>query len=189
VNPPGERSSKPRLILLAVILLGLFAVGSYFDISERLSIEAVQELVQSAGVWGALLFIAVFAIGEFLHVPGLVFVAAAILIYGKLVGFVLAYLGAIVSVSFSFAVVRRIGGTPLKQSTSPWLRRALTQLNQRPIRTVFVLRLFLWMAPPLNYVLALAPLKFSHYLIGSALGLVPPLALAALLFDWLITLL
>lgn len=145
--------------------------------------------MQSAGVWGWLLYIAVFAAGEFLHVPGLVFVAAAILIYGKLAGFALAYLGAIISVSFSFALVRRIGGTPLQQSNSPWLRRALAQLDQRPIRTVFTLRLLLWLAPPLNYVLALAPLKFSHYLIGSAFGLLPPLAGAALLFDWLITLL
>jgi uncharacterized membrane protein YdjX (TVP38/TMEM64 family) len=189
VAAPGKRNLKLRLLLLAGILLSLFAAGKYFGIGERLSIEGVRELVQSAGAWGWMLYIAIFATGEFLHVPGLVFVAAAILIYGKLGGFALAYLGAVISVSVSFALVRRIGGTLLQQSETPWLRRALARLDRNPIGTVFVLRLFLWLAPPLNYVLALAPLRFSHYLIGSALGLLPPLAGAALLFDWLITLL
>lgn len=189
MDAPGERSWKLRLFLLGGILLSLFAAGHYFEISERFSIDGVRELVLSAGVWGWLLYIAVFAAGEFFHVPGLVFVAAAILIYGKLAGFALAYLGAVISVCFSFMLVRRIGGTPLKQSSSPWLRRVLSRLDQQPIRTVFILRLFLWLAPPVNYVLALTPLRFSHYLIGSALGLVTPLAAAAVLFDWLITLL
>ena len=188
MDQSAERNPKLRLIVLGGILLGCFAIGSYFDVSERLSLEAVRELVRAAGVWGWMLYIILFSAGSFLHVPGLVFVAAAILIYGKLTGFMLAYLGAVVSVSVSFALVRRIGGTPLQQSKTPWLRRALTQLERRPIRTVITLRLILWMGAPLNYVLALAPLKFAHYLIGSLLGLLAPLALATFLFDWLISL-
>ena len=57
--------------------------------------------------------------------------------------------------------------------------------SPRRIRTVFLLRLFLWLAPALNYALALTHVKYRDYLIGSALGLIVPVAGAALLFDWL----
>lgn len=121
--------------------------------------------------------------------PGLVFVVAGILVYGKTVGFVVVLVGAVTSVCFSFFVVRRIGGTPLKTSRNRWLRGMLANLESHPLRTVFVLRLLLWMAPPLNYALALTPVRFSHYAVGSFFGLILPLAGATLLFDWLITLL
>jgi uncharacterized membrane protein YdjX (TVP38/TMEM64 family) len=122
-------------------------------------------------------------------VPGLVFVVAGILVYGKAVGFAVVLVSAVTSVCFSFFIVRRIGGTPLKRSENRWLKRTLANLESHPLRTVFVLRLLLWMAPPLNYALALTPVRFSHYAFGSLLGLILPVAGATLLFDWLITLL
>ena len=42
----------------------------------------------------------------------------------------------------------------------------------------------LWMAPPLNYALAMSKLRFREYIIGSAIGLVIPIALVSLLFEW-----
>ena len=67
-------------------------------------------------------------------------------------------------------------------------RYLLHRLDQRPIRTVFILRLLLFLAPPLNYVLAMTNVRYRDYLIGSALGLVPGLLLVALLFDWVLSL-
>ena len=61
----------------------------------------------------------------------------------------------------------------------------LARLDERPVTTVIVLRTLLWLAPPLNYALALSSIRFRHYLIGSALGLLLPVAGAALFFDWL----
>jgi uncharacterized membrane protein YdjX (TVP38/TMEM64 family) len=63
----------------------------------------------------------------------------------------------------------------------------LGHLDARPIRTVFALRLVLWLAPALNYALALTRARFRDYAIGSALGLILPVAGAAILFDWLVT--
>ncbi len=189
-EPPGSESSgRGRLLALALLLIAAFAVSYYFELGEHFDVDAIRDLVQGAGVWGALLYVAVFAAGEFLHVPGLVFVAAGILVYGKVTGFIVVLVGAVTSVCFSFLVVRRIGGTPLKKARNPWLKRMLAGLERHPLRTVFVLRSLLWMAPPLNYALALTPVRFSHYALGSALGLILPVAGATLLIDWLVTLL
>ena len=181
--------SHLRLAILALVLISLFAIGSYYDVEERIDAQAIRELVLDAGAWGWLIYFAVFSGGEFLHIPGLVFVAAGILVYGQVFGFGLAFIASVISVSFSFIVVRRIGGTPLEGARNPRLQKALVHLDKRPVRTVLVLRLFLWMAPPLNYALALTRLRFRDYLVGSALGLLLPVAMASYFFDWLITLL
>jgi uncharacterized membrane protein YdjX (TVP38/TMEM64 family) len=44
---------------------------------------------------------------------------------------------------------------------------------------VFLLRLVFWLAPPVNYALALSNIRFRHYFAGSLLGLVLPIALIA----------
>jgi len=178
-----------RLVLLALVIGGAIAAGSHFEIAGTFDAEALRTVVLDAGPWGWAVYVVAFAAGEFLHVPGLVFVAAGILVYGKVVGFGVALLGALVSVTFSFVVVRRIGGTPLAGVRHRWLQGMLQRLEQHPIRTVFVLRLALWLAPPLNYALALTPLRFRDYLIGSALGLVLPIAATAWLIDWILTIL
>jgi uncharacterized membrane protein YdjX (TVP38/TMEM64 family) len=174
-----------RLALLISILVALFLVGRYTGVAENVDAESIRELIRSAGVWGWALYIATFAGGEFIHIPGMVFVLAGILIYGQVVGFGLAWMASVVSVCFSFVVVRRLGGTPLANVEKPWVKRILGRLNAQPIRTVVVLRLVLWLAPPLNYALALTNVRFRDYLIGSALGLIAPVAGVAILFDWL----
>ena len=174
-----------RLALLISILVTLFLVGRSTGVAENRDAESIRDLIRSAGAWGWALYIATFAGGEFIHIPGMVFVLAGILIYGQVIGFGLAWMASVVSVCFSFVVVRRLGGTPLGNVEKPWVKRILGRLNAQPIRTVVVLRLVLWLAPPLNYALALTNVRFRDYLIGSALGLIAPVAGVAILFDWL----
>ena len=185
--PPQKQTPNyaVRLALLAGVLIAVFAVGRYFGVTENVNAQSIREFVHGAGAWGWALYMAVFAGGEFVHIPGMVFVVAGILVYGKVLGFGLAWLASVVSVGFSFVVVRRIGGTPLGTVNKPWLKRILSHLDDRPIRTVALLRLMLWLAPPLNYALALTKVRFRDYLIGSALGLIAPVAGVAILFDWL----
>jgi uncharacterized membrane protein YdjX (TVP38/TMEM64 family) len=142
----------------------------------------------SAGTAGVALYVIAFCLGELLHVPGLVFVAAGVLAYGPALGGPLAFLGAVASVSVSFWVGRAIGGRPLGELRNRWVRRALAQLDAHPVATIAMLRLVMILSPPLNYALALSQVSFAHYFLGSVLGLVAPLALAVALFDHLMEL-
>ena len=65
----------------------------------------------------------------------------------------------------------------------PTRRAILARLEERPIRTVALLRLFLWLAPALTYALALSRIRYRHYVAGSAIGLALPVAAAAALFE------
>jgi uncharacterized membrane protein YdjX (TVP38/TMEM64 family) len=87
-----------------------------------------------------------------------------------------------VSVSFGFVVVRAIGGQPLAAIKQPRVRALLDRLDRRPILTVALLRLIMWVAPALNYALALSSVRYRDFAIGSAIGLALPMALLAALF-------
>jgi uncharacterized membrane protein YdjX (TVP38/TMEM64 family) len=129
-----------------------------------------------------LLFVVLFVAAELVHVPGLLMEAAAVLAWGPGGGFLASFVGALASVTVSFLVVRGVGGTPLVALRWAWARRLLGRLEREPLRVVVLLRLTLWMFPPLNYALALSPVRFRDYVLGSALGLLLPLAAFSALF-------
>jgi len=193
-SPPGEhppaklaapRVARLRLMAALALALLLFGIGRALDLQQHLTVESLRATMTSAGTAGVVLYVIAFCLGELLHVPGLVFVAAGVLAYGPVLGGLLAFLGAVASVSASFLVVRAIGGRPLRELGNRWVRRALAQLDARPVATIAVLRLVLILWPPLNYALALSQVSFAHYFLGSVLGLVAPIALAVTLFDYL----
>jgi len=172
-----------RVALAVLVPLALLAIGRALGLERHFSVDAVRTAVEGAGAWGALLFVACFCAGELVHVPGLVFVAAGVLLYGPRVGGIASYGAALLSISVSFWVVRGVGGRALAAVGSARINRLMEKLDARPVRTIALLRLVFVLSPPLNFGLALSRVRFRDYLLGSALGLVPPTALAVVFFD------
>ncbi len=172
-----------RLAALAALAVGLIVIGKTTGLSAYFSTERIRTVTNAAGLWGPIVFVLFFCVGELVNVPGVVFVAAAVVAYGRTGGGALAFVGALAAVSVSFVIVRRIGGKPLAAIRWPLARRILLRLEQRPVRTILLLRLLLWMAPQLNYALALSNVHFRSYLVGTALGLLAPIAGLVLLSD------
>ena len=178
-----KRSQKYGLFLVLLLFVGLYALSKSMGLTEW-DVENIRTQVEKTGFWGPIFYTAIFAGGEFIHIPGMVFVAAGILVYGRWWGFVLSFIASVVSVCFSFLVVRAIGGKPLSQIERPFFKKLLAGLDTHPIRVILVLRLFLSLAPALNYTLALTNVRFRDYLIGSVLGLLLPVGGVSLFFDW-----
>jgi uncharacterized membrane protein YdjX (TVP38/TMEM64 family) len=178
-----------RFILAAILIVSLIAAGKITGAHQYFTPDKVQDLVQNAGIWGYVLFIVIFSIGELLHVFGLIFVAAGVYAFGQIAGLVLGIMGGTVAVCVSFLVMRTVGGRAFARIEKPWVVRMLRSLDLHPIRTVTVLRLVFVLYPSLNYLLALTSIRFRDYLIGSAIGLVIPISVFVLFFDWLVGLL
>jgi uncharacterized membrane protein YdjX (TVP38/TMEM64 family) len=174
-----------RLVLLVLVLGGLYAVGKHAGYLDDVDIVAIKRAVEGAGAWGVLLFVGLFVVGVLLHVPGMFFVASGILVYGRAVGYVVSLAGATLAVCVSFVLVRTIGGEALSEVKRPFVRKLLARLDEHPVRAMIVLRLFVFIAPPINFLLALTRIRFRDYALGSALGLVVPMLVVTLAFDWL----
>lgn len=188
IDAEPSRSSRWRLVLLAGLVVGSLAAAKYLGLVERLDVQAVRELMQSAGALGFAVFVVLFVVGALMHVPSVVFIGAAAIAYGQLLGSAAAYTGAIASVAVSFFVVRGIGGQPLGELKWKWAQRVFARLERHPVRTIALLRLVMWVSPPLNYGLAMSGIRFRDYLAGSALGLALPVPGIVLFFDWLTSL-
>lgn len=174
-----------RWVAVVALFVGLYVVGRATGLVGAVDPQTVRRWVQDAGPWGIVVFLGAFIAGSFVQVPGLVFVAAAIYLYGRGPGVALGLAGALLAMTVTFVVVRAVGGQPLGTAQRPFVRRTLQWIDTRPVLTVAALRLVFWLAPPVTYALALTGVRLRHYVLGSLLGLALPLAGFALAFDWL----
>ncbi|MFZ5571029.1 MAG: TVP38/TMEM64 family protein [Thermodesulfobacteriota bacterium] len=175
-----------RLVAVVLTVALLLILAHYLGIQEFFNLRTLRKTIADAGAWGYLLYILLFVIGEICHVFGLLFVAAGVYVYGRTTGFILAMVGGTVAICVSFQLMRLIGGRPFSDIEKPWIRRILSRLDQQPVRSIIFLRTFLLLHPSLNYAMALTNIRFRDYVIGSVLGLLAPIGLFVLFFDWLV---
>jgi len=95
---------------------------------------------------------------------------------------VASVVAATISVGISFVIVRTIGGQPLKEIRVPFLKKWLDRLEEQPLRSMIMIRLFLWAIPPVNYTLAMSGVTFRDYMIAAMIGMTPPFIVISVLF-------
>ncbi len=67
----------------------------------------------------------------------------------------------------------------MRDFNSPLVQRIFARLDARPVGSVALLRLLFQTLPAMNYALAMSGMRFSHYMLGTILGLPIPIALFA----------
>lgn len=184
---PTPRKPWLRLALLLALITTLYLIAHTTGATASFTIDGLRARVHAAGPIGAFVFVLCFIVGNLIHLPGMIFVVVALLAYGRTEGTLLALAGGLIAVTTSFTIVRAIGGTPFAVPRHPWVRAMLAHLDRRPIAVIALLRIAFQFSPPVNYALALSPVRLRHYLLGSALGLAIFMAGVALLFEEVLT--
>ena len=184
--PPKTPLAAWRLAIVFALIAGLWIAGEVTGLSDTITTESIRAFAADAGPWGWLAFIAIFTAGLLVSVPGLIFVGAGILAFGRTTGAVLGFVAALVALTTSFTVVRAVGGQALTAIERPFVKKILARLDRRPILVVAILRVIFFTAPWLNYALALTQVRWRDHLIGSAIGIVIPVVLTSIFLDWLL---
>lgn len=168
-----------RIAALVLVLVGLFLLGRALGITQ-LRPDDIRELVESAGAWGILGYIAFFTVGNTMQIPASALYSGSVVLFGPALGAVVGLTGAMGSLTLNFWLARIVGGQPL---TNPmggragvWLTRGLEMVRRRPILGVALLRSIFMLSPLVTYPLALSDMRFREYAIGSLIGLGPPFA-------------
>ncbi|WP_366145358.1 VTT domain-containing protein [Candidatus Accumulibacter sp. ACC007] len=175
----------PRLLAVALFLAVLFAGFELSGLRDHFSLQFLRDQFLHNKLSGLLIFVALFALGNLIQIPGWIFLAAAVLALGRVWGGALTYLAACLSCALTFLSIRLLGGDALRQLNSRIANRLLAQLDARPIRSMVFLRVLFQTVPALNYALALSGVRFHEYMIATLLGLPLPIALYCLFFDFL----
>lgn len=168
---------RAQLRILGILLLALFLliIGKSTAIGEWFILENISNAIKGSGFWGLLIFTLLFVVGSLLHIPAMLFVLVAILVYGHLEGTLFGYLGVVIAMTVNYFVIRVMGSKALNEIKSPRLQRMLTRLNNRPLKTVILIRLVFWASPIVNYTLAMTSVRPKHYILGSSIGILLPL--------------
>jgi uncharacterized membrane protein YdjX (TVP38/TMEM64 family) len=171
--------------LLGVLLfLGVLAI--VFSVSGwrgHLGLAYLHEQLQGHPVEGFLTFAALFILGNLVQIPGWLFLAAAVLAVGPIWGCITTYVVACLSCVVTFLLVRWLGGDALRALPSRWVLKILEQLDHHPVRSVWLARVLFQTLPALNVALAMSGVRLRAYLVGTALGLLLPLALYCYFFE------
>ncbi len=165
------------LLLLVVVsyFLLLTPTGALFRTAEGRSelIKGLDALVQSAGPLGPVVFILIYSIGV-LFLPATPFTIAGAVIFGKFYGMVYNLAADTLGAAISFYLGRYfLHGIArgFLETRMPWLDR---KAADEGFSTIFYLRIFWFPFIVLNYAAGATRIRFRDYLLGTVLGLLPP---------------
>lgn len=178
-----QTNPKKKLLSIVAFFAVLYLVVEVTGFRSRLSPHEVKALFWQHQVWGIALFCLAFSVGNLLYVPGWVFLVGAVFALGKEWGALTTFAAAVSSSVISYYLIRAVGGNALRSLENKWADKVFAHVDERPIQSVVLLRLMFQTLPALNYALALAGIRFRHYLIGTLLGLPLPIALYCYFFE------
>lgn len=172
-----------QLLAVVLFLVVLLAIAELSGLREHFSLEFLHQTLLENRWSGLAIFVALFAAGNLIQIPGWIFLAAAVLALGRTWGGIVSYVAASVSCAVTYYVIRCIGGDALTRLKGKLATRILGQLQAKPVRSIVILRILFQTLPALNYALALSGVGFRKYMLGTLLGLPLPIAAYCILFD------
>ena len=169
----SSRWLRPAIaVSLSLALLGLVhALG----LSEQLTLDGLRSTLQDAGPAGVLVYLGLFVAGTLASIPGLVFIIVAMVAWGKVAGAGIAFIGSILSAAATFCSLRAVGGQA-EVPTTGMSGCVLGHVERHPVASVALLRATTVLSPPVNIALALSPVRWRDYMLGTSAGLILPIA-------------
>lgn len=170
-----------RRIAVIIVILAFSAVAALWLFELIPNPAEVKDRLREAGPLGAAVFIAAFAGLQPWGLPGSFFVIPAALVWPPLVAFGLSWLGANLAALVGFFFARWAGRDWARSRLGPFLSSYDERLAANGFATVVVLRMLFVSAPPTSWLLGVSRISLRTFVVGSAVGFVPGIALITLL--------
>jgi uncharacterized membrane protein YdjX (TVP38/TMEM64 family) len=166
-----------RVRLLIVAGLGAVAIGALIW-SPQVNHWSLRllEIVQSAGYWAPLLFIAVYILACLLFLPGSLLTIGAGFIFGFVEGVVIVSIGSTLGAGAAFLFARTLMRDFVARKVAHLPRFAVLQqaVKREGFKIVLLTRLSpLFPFNLLNFAFGLTTVSFRDYLLASWMGMLP----------------
>jgi uncharacterized membrane protein YdjX (TVP38/TMEM64 family) len=164
-----------RLGLRILFLTALsVAVVMLFVYRDSIDFEQLQAWVEKAGVWGALLFIAIYALATVLLFSATLLTLAGGALFGPVLGTFYNLTGATAGAVISFVIARYLAAGWLQRRAEGRLKHISDGVNHEGWRYVAMVRLVPFLPVNLiNYLLGLTPIPLLVYLLTTYICLLP----------------
>ena len=163
------------LVAAAAYVLFFTPTGALFRThgGRKALVGKLDALVQATGTLGPIVFVLIYAIGV-LFLPATPFTIAGAVIFGKFHGMLYNLAADTLGASISFFLGRYfLHGVArgFLETRMPWLDRKAAEDG---FSVIFYLRIFWFPFIVLNYAAGATRVRFRDYLLGTVLGLLPP---------------
>jgi len=134
----------------------------------------------ASGVWSLPMAVLAFAVLAFIGVPQFMLIAAAVVAFGAWTGFAYSWIGTMVSALVGFYLGRVGGARALKTISGDSMRRFMDMVGANGFLASLIVRL-VPSAPfiVINMAAGVTPMRVRDFTAGTALGIVPKIALTA----------
>lgn len=182
------RSRWPRVVV-GVLLLAAIVAFFVSGVGGSLSAAEIKAWLLASGPWGPALFVIGFGLLQPLGLSSHLLIVAAALVWAPALGMAFSWLGILLGSTAAFVFARWMGRDWVQKRLPARLRRWDDALAHRGFRTVLVLRLALFTFGPMQLMLGVSKVRFVPFLLATAIGVLPLLALeswvGAGLVEWL----
>jgi uncharacterized membrane protein YdjX (TVP38/TMEM64 family) len=159
-------------VLLVLFILSAVAVVRFTPIKSYLTPAGLGRFLETAGIWGPVIFALVYAAGVCLTVPGTLLTTLGGAIFGPYRGFLYVWVGAMLGSSVAFWIGRTLGRDLAASLVGDRLKKYDEAIERNGFATVLYLRLVYFPFTPMNFGMGLTRVRFRDYFFGTALGII-----------------
>jgi uncharacterized membrane protein YdjX (TVP38/TMEM64 family) len=168
----NRKGAAIKAALLIIFIVAAVVVVRITPAKEYLTAEQLGLLLKAAGLWAPLAYVAIYAIGVCLFMPGTLLAAMGAAIFGLYFGFVYVWLGAMIGSGLAFFIGRYLGREFAGSLFRDSLKKYDDAIERNSFATVLYLRLVYFPFTPMNFGMGLTKVRFWDYFSGTALGIV-----------------
>jgi uncharacterized membrane protein YdjX (TVP38/TMEM64 family) len=172
-----------RTVAVSFVLFG--GVGVVFLFGAQLlglngEVTVEQWLGAAHGPWALPVAVGAFAALAFIGVPQFVLIAAAVVAFGPWTGFAYSWIGTLVSSLVGFWLGRTFGGRLLQDLAGDGVAKFMKLIGKNGFLASLIVRL-VPSAPfiVVNMAAGVTPMKLRDFAAGTAIGIIPKIALTA----------
>lgn len=170
-----ENNKSGKGLMKMTFLLIFIGVAIYLvrfsPVKQYLSTDQLGLLLEAAGLWAPAMFVLIYVVGVCLFLPGTLLTALGAAIFGPYWGFLYVWTGAMIGSGLAFLIGRYLGRDFAASLIGDKLKRFDDAIERNGFATVLYLRLMYFPFTPMNFGMGLTKVRFSDYLLGTALGI------------------
>ncbi|PID39244.1 MAG: hypothetical protein CR984_07565 [Proteobacteria bacterium] len=161
-----------KAVFLILFIVSAIVLIRFTPVKAYVNAQALGAFVEAAGFWAPLLYIAMYALGICLFIPGTLLTGIGAAIFGPYWGFLWVWIGAMIGSAAAFVIGRTLGREFAASLIGDRLGRYDEAIERNGFATVLYLRLVYFPFTPMNFGMGFTRVRFMDYLAGTGLGII-----------------
>ncbi|MFO0764431.1 MAG: TVP38/TMEM64 family protein [Patescibacteria group bacterium] len=161
------------LVVYLVLIVAMYGLMSYFNISFRDLGRLSRDLVVSTGAFGPFIMLAVYAVSTIIPFPTNGFAVIAGALFGPWLGTLIAITGVNLTAWISFGLARYFGRHFIAEREKGWMKDLDDVLSERGFVPVTLMRLLFVPSDFVSLGSGLTRMPFKTFVMATAIGTLP----------------